>query len=289
MNKMLAGVTNAYYIRSMNQLSLEKRTQIIHLLVEGNSLRSTSRIADVSVNTVSSLLVKVGRACILFHDENVRGVISKRIQCDEIWSFVYVKEKNRPAGMQNVGDVWTWTAIDADTKLIVGWYVGNRDAESAQEFITDIAGRLNNKVRLQITTDGLGAYLEPVTDNFGSQIDFAQLVKVYGTSKSNSPKIRKGSAIWKEVISGTPDKAHISTSFVERHNLTMRMSMRRFTRSTNAFSKKLENHEYAQALFFVFYNWVRPHKTLRITPAMSAGLTKRFMSIEDIVKLTDIK
>jgi IS1 family transposase len=285
MNFMLAGIKTTHYIRSMNQLSLEKRVKIIHLLLEGNSLRSTSRIADASVNTVSSLLLKVGHTCQEFHDTHTRNISSKRIQCDEIWSFVYAKEKNRPAHLPDAGDVWTWTAIDADTKLIIDWYVGNRDAESAQAFIQGVAGRLQNKIRMQLTTDGLGAYQEPVTAHFGSQIDFAQLVKVYGTSKSNSPKIRKGSAIWKEVISGKPDPDHISTSFVERQNLTMRMSMRRFTRSTNAFSKKMENHCCAQALFFVYYNWVRRHTTLRVTPAMAAGLTKRFMSIEEIVKL----
>lgn len=270
----------------MNRLSLEKRKQIIQLLVEGNSLRSTSRVADVSINTVSSLLVKVGAACHRLHDESVQNVTSKRIQCDEIWSFVYSKEKNKPEGMKDVGDIWTWTAIDADTKLIIGWYVGNRDIRSANEFMTDIAGRLTNKVRMQLTTDGLQAYLEPVSEHFGSQIDFAQLVKVYGTLKHKNAKSKDG-AIKKEIISGNPDAKHISTSYVERHNLTMRMSMRRFTRSTNGFSKKLENHEHALSLFFVHYNWVRPHKTLRVTPAMAAGLTKRFMSIEDIVKLAD--
>lgn len=255
-------------------------------MVEGNSLRSTSRIVDVSINTVSGLLVKVGRACHQFHQDNVINVNSLRIQCDEIWSFVYAKEKNKPEGMQGAGDVWTWTAIDADTKLIIGWYVGNRDAESAHTFMTDIAGRLTNKIRMQLTTDGLHAYLEPVAEHFGSQIDFAQLVKVYGTLKPKTARTKEG-AIKKEIISGNPDEKHISTSFVERHNLTMRMSMRRFTRSTNAFSKKLENHEYAISLFFFHYNWVRQHKTLRVTPAMAAGLTKRFMTIEEIVKLTE--
>jgi IS1 family transposase/predicted HTH domain antitoxin len=282
MHFMLDRMISLHYIRSMNRLSLEKRVSIIQLLVEGNSLRSASRIADVSINSVSKLLVDVGRACLQFHDEKVRGVTSKRIQCDEIWSFVYSKERNKPAGMEGVGDAWTWTAIDADTKLMVSFLVGQRSAECAHAFMTDVADRLVNKERMQLTTDGLHSYLEAVTENFGSQIDFAQLVKLYGSKPS-----QKGEAIKKTVISGNPDEAHISTSFVERSNLTMRMSMRRFTRSTNAFSKKMENHEYAVALFFVHYNWVRRHASLRVTPAMAAGLTKRFMSLEEIVKMVN--
>lgn len=269
----------------MNRLSLEKRKQIIQLLVEGNSIRSTSRVADASINTVISLLVKVGEVCKQFHNQHVIGLDSRRIQCDEIWSFVYAKEKNKSPEMPTgAGDVWTWTAIDADTKLIIGWYVGQRDAESAHAFMNDVAGRLTNKIRMQLSTDGLNAYLEPVAQHFGNQIDFAQLVKVYGLKSPDSHK-RKETGIKKVTISGNPNPDHISTSFVERHNLTMRMGMRRFTRATNAFSKKIENHEHAIALFFVYYNWIRPHKTLKITPAMAAGLTKRFMSIEDLINL----
>lgn len=287
---MLDRMVSEHYVcrtkpNPMNRLSLEKRKQIIQLLVEGNSIRSTSRVADASINTVISLLVKVGAACRRFHDQHVVAVNSRRIQCDEIWSFVYAKEKNKSPEMPiGAGDVWTWTAIDADTKLIIGWYVGQRDAESAHAFVTDIAGRLTNKIRMQLTTDGLVAYLEPIAEHFGSQIDFAQLVKVYGVNIPKRQKKKDGS-IKKMVISGNPNPDHISTSFVERHNLTMRMGMRRFTRSTNAFSKKIENHEHAIALFFVYYNWVRPHKTLKITPAMAAGLTKRFLTLEELLLL----
>lgn len=276
----------------MNRLPLEKKAQIIRLLVEGNSLRSCSRIADVSINTVTKLLVDVGIACWEFHDTHVVNVKSKRIQCDEIWSFVYSKEKNKPEGMENAGDVWTWTAIDADSKLIVSWNIGGRDADSANTFMHDVESRLANRV--QLTTDGLHSYLEAVTDNFGSQIDFAQLVKLYGregegktSEKKYSPAKFTGSR--KTVISGRPDEAHISTSYVERQNLTMRMHMRRFTRLTNGFSKKIENHCYAIALHFVYYNFVKQHKTLRVTPAMAAGITKRFMSIEDIANLIPVE
>jgi IS1 family transposase len=238
------------------------------------------------------LLVKVGAACWDFHDSHVVNVKSKRIQCDEIWSFVYSKEKNKPEGMENAGDVWTWTAIDADTKLIVSWNVGNRDADSANTFMRDVADRLANRV--QLTTDGLHAYLEAVTDNFGSRIDFAQLVKLYGkegegktSEKKYSPARFTGSR--KTVQCGNPDEEHISTSYVERQNLTMRMHMRRFARLTNAFSKKIENHCYAIALHFVYYNFVKQHKTLRVTPAMAAGITKKFMSIEDIARLIPVE
>ena len=290
-DKMLDRSSIIYYICFMNKLPLEKRTQIINLLVEGNSLRSTSRIADVSINTVTKLLVDVGRACEKFHNETVKNVESKRVQCDEIWSFVYSKEKNTPDEMKEVaGDVWTWTAIDADSKLIIGWNVSDRSPEAAKEFMLEIAGRLKNRV--QLTTDGYKPYLEAVYNAFDLDIDYAMLVKLYGgtdgtgqSEKKYSPAKFSGSK--KTWISGEPEQKHISTSYVERQNLTMRMSMRRFTRLTNAFSKKIENHCHAIALHFVHYNFVRMHKTLRITPAMAAGLTKRFMSIEDIVKLAD--
>src|SRR5579863_1672900 len=257
-------------------------------MVEGSSLRATSRIADVSINTVTKLLVEVGAACEKFHQETVQNVDCKRVQADEIWSFVYAKERNKPQDMEDAGDVWTWTAIDADSKLIVSWMVGERDAETAVDFMQDVASRLRRRV--QLTTDGFHNYLEAVTENFGSQIDFAQLQKIYGKSGSTANAEKKYSpaeciGIKKTVISGNPDPEHISTSYVERQNLTMRMHMRRFTRLTNAFSKKLENHCHAIALHFVYYNFVRQHKTLRVTPAMAAGLTKRFMTIEDIVNL----
>lgn len=274
----------------MNQLPLAKRVQIINLLVEGSSLRATSRIADVSINTVTKLLVDVGKACQEFHNEKVRGLKAKRIQCDEIWSFVYAKQKNVPEGMEGeAGDVWTWVGIDADTKLVISWLVGARDADTANIFMNDVAFRLANRV--QLTTDGLKAYLEAVTDSFGSRIDFAQLQKLYGGSGSQNTEKKYSPAecigIKKNVISGNPDPKHISTSFIERQNLTMRMHMRRFTRLTNAFSKKTENHCYAIALHFVYYNFVKIHKTLRVPPAMEAKLIDHLMSIEDIVKLTD--
>ncbi len=276
----------------MNRLSIEKKAQIVTLLVEGNSLRSCSRIADVSINTVTKLLVEVGTACWDFHNANVVNVKSQRIQCDEIWAFIYSKEKSKPNNINDyeaAGDCWTWTGLDPDTKLMVSYGIGNRDADSANFFMQDVASRMAN--RIQLTTDGLHSYLEAVTDNFGSQIDFAQLVKIYGkegdggnaTERKYSPSRFKSAK--KTVISGTPDEDHISTSHVERSNLTMRMHMRRFTRLTNGFSKKWENHFYAISLHFMYYNWVKLHKTLRCTPAMAAGLTKRFMSIEDIVRL----
>jgi IS1 family transposase len=222
-------------------------------------------------------------------------VNAKRIQCDEIWSFVYSKEKNIPEGMEDkAGDVWTWVGIDADTKLVISYALGNRDANSANEFMQDVRKRLTDN-RVQLTSDGFHAYLEAVTDSFGSQIDFAQLVKLYGGSSDGergtaerkySPAVCTGAK--KTVVSGNPDPVHISTSFVERQNLTMRMHMRRFTRLTNAFSKKVENHYHAIALHFVYYNFCKIHKTLRVTPAMEAKLTKRVMTIEDVVKLTDI-
>lgn len=275
----------------MNVLSVEKKAQIIRLLVEGNSLRSCSRIADVSINTVTKLLVEVGSACWEFHDKNVVNVKSQKIQFDEVWAYCYCKEKNKPEGMENAGDTWLWTGIDADSKLMISYGIGLRDADSANYIIQDLKSRLLPAQRLQLTTDGLHSYIEAVTDNFGSQIDYAMLVKVYGkegdggnaTERKYSPSKFKSAK--KTVISGNPDPDHISTSFVERSNLTIRMHNRRFTRLTNAFSKKLENHFFSISLHFMYYNWVKLHKTLRVTPAMAAGLTKRFMTIEDIARL----
>ncbi len=267
---------------------MQKRVQIITLLVEGNSLRSCSRIVDVSINTVTKLLVDVGRACHKFHDEKVIGVASQRVQCDEIWSFVYAKQKNVPDGKEGeAGDVWTWTAIDADSKLIVSWLAGDRSADTANVFMKDVASRLKNRV--QLTSDGYKPYLEAVEGAFDF-IDFATLTKIYGkdyghADKTYSPAICLGCE--KTVVRGNPNPKFISTSYVERQNLTMRMHMRRFTRLTNAFSKKVENHCYAIALHFVYYNFVKIHKSLRVPLAMQAGLINRPMSIEDIVKLTD--
>lgn len=272
----------------MNRLSLEKRTQIITALVEGNSLRSTSRMADVSINTVTKLLVDVGRACQRFHDEKVVGVKSKRVQCDEIWSFVYSKQKNVPEGMEGeAGDIWTWTAIDADSKLIISYFVGDRSADSANIFMQEVAGRISGMI--QLTTDGHRPYLEAVEDAFVG-IDYAMLVKIYGPS-GNTAETRYSPAecvaTEKRPMLGNPDPKHISTSYVERQNLTMRMHMRRFTRLTNAFSKKIENHCHAIALHFVYYNFCKIHKTLRVTPAMEAGLTNDLMKISDIVGLIE--
>lgn len=282
-----------YYIWDMNKLPIEKRKQIIQLLVEGNSLRSCSRIADVSINTVTKLLVETGKACQKFHDETVRGVASKRVQADEIWSFCYAKEKNVSQEMPDgSGDVWTWTGIDADSKLVLSWYVGEREPQDAQAFMLDLASRVKN--RIQLTTDGFRPYLDAVYNAFDLDVDYSMLIKEYGSPEGNTNQERKYSpnsvtGIKKKWISGDPDPLFISTSFVERQNLTMRMHMRRFTRLTNAFSKKIENHGYAIALHFCYYNFCKVHKTLRVTPAMEAKLTKKPMTIEDIANLASIE
>lgn len=275
----------------MNKLSVVQRAQILTLLCEGSSMRSISRICDVSINTVSKLLVDAGRFCAGFHDAKVRGVKSKRVQVDEIWSFVGAKQKNvadMKAPMEGAGDVWTWTAIDADTKLIVSHFVGGRDGECARWFIDDLAARL--ATRVQLTSDGHKAYLEAVEGAFGADVDYAMLVKLYGAS----PESAKGryspaecTGIKKTRIEGNPDLAHVSTSYAERQNLTMRMSMRRFTRLTNAFSKKFENHAHMVAIYAVHYNFLRIHKTLRVTPAMAADLSKTVMTWPEIVEMMD--
>lgn len=277
----------------MNKLPLHKRTQILAMLCEGSSMRSISRVVDVSINTVTKALEDAGAACSAHHDEHVRGVKASRIQCDEIWAFCYAKAKNvgtAKAAPEEAGDVWTWTAIDADSKLIVSYLSGGRDADYANALMTDLASRLVNRV--QLTTDGHKAYLEAVEGAFGADIDYAMLVKLYGAA----PEAFKGryspaecTGIKKTSITGKPDEEHISTSYVERQNLTMRMSMRRFTRLTNGFSKKLENHHHAQALYFTFYNFCRTHKTLRMSPAMAAGIADHLWSLEDIVALIDAR
>jgi IS1 family transposase len=278
----------------MNKLSTSKRAQILNMLCEGSSMRSISRIVDVSINTVTKLLVDAGMACAEYQDQAFRDIECKRIQCDEIWSFCYSKEKNAPEdkeGKFGYGDVYTWTAICADSKLVPSWYVGRRDYQSAKVFIEDLAGRL--KHRVQLTTDGHKAYLQAVEDAFGCEIDYAMLIKLYGNEGSfddqrkYSPADCTGSI--KEKIQGNPDLKHVSTSYVERQNLTMRMSMRRFTRLTNGFSKKVDNHCYALALYFMYYNFCRIHKTLRCTPAMAAGVTDHLWGIEDIIKIIDNK
>lgn len=275
----------------MNKLSIQKRAQILGMLVEGNSLRSTSRMAGCSINTVTKLLVDVGQACSEYQDKTLRNLPCKRIQCDEIWSFVYAKAKNVPEGMEeDAGDVWTWTAICADTKLVPCWMVGGRDLECANLFITDLASRLAD--RIQLTTDGYKMYLEAVDSAFAKDIDYAMLVKIYGAYTPKSESGRRYSAAectgaTKQPITGKPEEKHISTSFVERQNLTMRMSMRRFTRLTNAFSKKVENHAHAVALHFMYYNFGRIHKTLRVSPAMEAGVTDHLWSLEEIAALAE--
>ena len=275
-----------------NVLLLAKRVQILSMLVEGSSMRSISRVADVSINTVAKLLAEAGEACIAHHDETVRGVKSKRVQCDEIWSFVYAKKRNvedAKAAPEGAGDCWTWTALDADNKLIVSYLVGKRDAECAHIFMADVADRLANRV--QLTTDALKSYLDAVEDAFGGDIDYAKLVKLYGEGPASagrySPAVCTGTI--KERMMGTPDLKHVSTSHVERQNLSMRMGMRRFTRLTNAFSKKLQSHEHAIALYFTHYNFVRQHKTLRCSPAMAAGISKTLWSMEDVVALIDAR
>jgi IS1 family transposase len=278
----------------MNRLPLERRAQIVGLLAEGNSLRAASRLADVSINTVTKLLLDVGAACEEYQDKTVRGLKTKRIQCDEIWAFVYAKTKNLPEqykGAFGYGDVWTWTALDADTKLIVSWAVGRRDGFTAQAFIRDLADRLASRV--QLTTDGHKVYLEAVEGAFGSAIDYAMLVKVYeGDSGKKAPAERRYSpavctGAIEQTIAGNPDPEHVSTSFVERNNLTMPMSTRRLTRLTNAFSKKVDNHRAAIALHVMHYNFARLHKTLRVTPAMEAGLADRVWGLDEIARLSN--
>lgn len=274
----------------MNKLPLETRVRILNMLVEGSSMRAISRVCDVSINTVTKLLVDAGRVCDAFHDEKVRNVKTKRVQADEVWSFCYSKEKNvkgAKAAPVGAGDVWTWTGIDADSKLIVSYLVGERTVDYAILFMEDLKARLANRV--QLTTDGHGSYLVAVENTFGSRIDYAMLVKIYGESpdaeKRYSPAVCIGAK--KGRIQGKPDPQHISTSFAERQNLTMRMHMRRYTRLTNAFSRKFENHMHMVALYTVWYNWIRIHKSLRVTPAMAAGLTDKLMDMEAVAMLID--
>lgn len=276
----------------MNRLNSERRAAVVRCLVEGNSIRSTVRITGVAKNTIVKLLVEVGTTCNDYQDASLRNLFCKRIRCDEIWSFVGCKEKNVPEekrGTFGVGDVWTWTALDADTKLILSWLVGPRDGETARDFLQDVADRL--AIRVQLTTDGNRSYLDAVEGAFGADIDYAMLVKTYGQpiegEKRYSPAVCTG--CHQTPITGRPNAADISTWFVERQNLTMRMSMRRFTRLTNAFSKKVENHAAAVALHFMHYNFGRPHKTLSkpypTTPAMAAGVTDHVWSVDEIVNL----
>ena len=276
----------------MNQLKTSKRSQIIAALVEGNSINATCRMLGVGKHTVLRLLEDAGCACAAYHDAMVRGLQVKRVQCDEIWAFVLGKDKNLTLEQVQAGfgSIWTWTAIDADTKLIISYTVGDRGAGTAFAFMKDVASRIDN--RIQLTTDGHRVYAEAVENAFGSEIDYAMLVKIYGASGEN-PESRYSPASCigcrTGVLAGKPDPKHISTSFVERSNLSMRMGMRRFTRLTNGHSKKVENHGHQVALYFFHYNFCRVHSTLRVTPAMEAGLTDHVWTLGELCALLPTK
>jgi IS1 family transposase len=271
-------------------LSIAKKTAVITALVEGCSIRSTSRMTGVAKGTILRLLAEVGKACADYLDATIRNVPAKRVQVDEIWNFCYAKQKNATQEMWDrvgyAGDVWTFTAIDADTKLVISWAVGRRDAGCAADFLQDVAGRLSN--RIQLTTDGHRMYLTAVPDAFGNQIDYAQLVKVYGNDPEGQQRYSPAQCLGTQRVEviGNPDQAHISTSYVERQNLNMRMQMRRFTRLTNAFSKKIDNLIHSVALFHMHYNFARVHQTLRVTPAMEAGVSSHVWSIHEIIEMS---
>ncbi len=278
----------------MNKLSRERQIQVVKALIEGNGINGIVRMTGVAKNTILKLLADLGSVCLKYQDENLRNLKLSRIQCDEIWEFCYAKEKNVPAqhkGEFGYGDVWTFVAIDAETKLVPCWLVGYRDTGHAFEFLDDLRQRLANRV--QLTTDGHKMYLEAVEGAFGANVDYAQLVKLYGAESEAEKRYSPAQCIGaqKRAVQGNPDSAHVSTSYIERQNLTMRMSMRRFTRLTNGFSKKVQNHMYAIALHFMCYNFVKLHKSLanpyHRTPAMAAGLTNRPWDVAEIVSLLD--
>ena len=271
---------------NMNRLSIERRVLVIKALVEGNSLRATARMTSVARMTVEKLLRDMSLACIRYQDKHLRNLRCKRIQCDEIWSFVYAKRKNVPIDKQGqfgYGDVWTWVAIDADSKLAVSWLVGDRSAKSAFALMDDLASRLAH--RIQLTTDGHRVYLDAVENKFGTGVDYSMLVKIYGADREGEATYSPAQGSRCVPIIGNPDPKHISPSFVERQNLTMRMSILRFTRLTNAFSRKVENHMQSVALHFMYYNFVTIHQTLRVTPAMAAGITEKIWEVEDMAAL----
>jgi len=275
----------------MNRLPTKERAQILNMLCEGMAIRAVARVTGKSKNTITKLLVDAGKVCSAYQDEALRNLQTKRVEVDEIWSFVYAKRKNVEAAVaapEGAGDVWTWTAIDADSKLVMSWLVGGRDGEYALAFMDDLKSRLANRV--QLTSDGHKAYLEAVEEAFGADVDYAQIVKLYG----NAPDSMKGryspaecTGIRKNRVEGRPEMSKVSTSYVERQNLTMRMHMRRFTRLTNGFSKKVANHEASIALHFMYYNFVKIHKTLKCTPAMAAGVTSRLWEMTDVVAMIE--
>ena len=276
----------------MNRLDSKRRARIISMLVEGASQRSIERIEGVSIKTIAKLLADAGDACATYHDEAVRNVRSEHVQMDEVWSFIYAKHANvetAKAAPEDAGDAWTWTALDADSKLMISWLIGPRDGESAYAFISDLGSRLAN--RAQLTSDGLFVYPDAVEKVFGSEVDFGQLVKVYAGSAEGERRYSPADCVGavKRPVSGKPDPRHISTSFVERMNLNVRMGVRRFTRLTNAFSKKLANHIQHVALYFTYYNWCRIHRTLRVSPAMAAGLTDTLYDVDWIVGLIEAR
>lgn len=274
----------------MNRLTRDERARILHLLCEGNSIRAVTRLTGASKNTVTKLLVDAGMACAAYQDRVLRNLPCKRVQVDEIWSFVYAKQANvataKKAG-SDAGDVWTWTALCADTKLMASFFVGDRTATSARIFLDDLKERLAG--RIQLTSDGHRAYVEAVDEIFGRDVDYGILQKIYGSDPQGEKRYSPAKCIGaeKELVKGCPDPAHVSTSYVERSNLTIRMHTRRFTRLTNAFSKKIENHACAVALHCMYYNFVRIHKTLKFTPAMAAGVTNRLWEIGDMIDVLE--
>lgn len=294
-NLVVIILTNTSLVKeTVNRLTQKQRSQILGMMVEGVSMRSITRLTGASKNTVAKLLKDAGEACIAYHDEHVRNLQCKVVQCDEIWSFVAKKEKNIRTGdekLQGMGDAWTWTAIDSDSKLIASWAVGQRNAITAREFMSDLASRL--ATRMQLTTDGFKAYLKAVESAFGSEIDYAMLVKLYGLPQGHqherkySPNECCGAIA--TAICGNPEADRVSTSHVERSNLSMRMGMRRFTRLTNGFSKKVEAHEHALAIYFMHYNFARIHSSIRVSPAMAAGVTDTLWSMDDIVALVEAR
>ena len=276
----------------MNQLDILTRARVLSALCEGVSIRAICRMYSVGKNTVARLLIDAGVACAVYQDEVLNNLNCTRIQCDEIWSYVGAKDRNVPAdkkGLFGYGSVWTWVGMDADSKLIAAWLIGDRSADAASEFMKDLASRLANRV--QLTTDGYNVYLNAVEQAFGSDIDYAMLVKIYGETSESEKRYIPAECIGckRDNITGYPDRKHVSTSYVERQNLTMRMHMRRFTRLTNAFSKRVEHHVAAVALHFMYYNFIKIHSTLRVTPAMAAGVTDKLWEMTDVVRLVEEK